>query len=197
MAPTGWRNAGHLWSAQIEPEWLRAWSRAGHALYAVLDACDEPCVLDLVAELGNDAVSLYQGKAAQVYASFAPYLARVNDETLQTIQSQLAARPWGFLAGTYAETTLADVRRHFRQFLMVQSPDGQRLYFRFYDPRFLPTFLQSLNEQELHKFIGELQFIVTVNESSTQTVYSAIPTHHSLQTLQLLPSSSVSNQQRS
>lgn len=195
MAPISWEKAGHLWSAHVAQESLTAWASAGHTLYAVLDACDEPTVLHIVAELGNQAASLYHGKAAQDYASFAPYLACVNDATLQTIQSQLAARPWGFLAGTTADISLADVRRHFRQYLMVQSPDGKELYFRFYDPRFLPTFMQALDEQELQNFLGPLKFIMTIEENAPPTAYTNIHSHPSLQTLQLLPPLTISNPQ--
>lgn len=185
MAPCTWEKFGQLWTASVATESVSNWFHAGHSMFAVLDACDEPLVLNIVAELGKSAVSLYHGKAAEEYASFAPYLISVNDATLQTIQTELAARPWGFLAGTPADVTLADVRRHFRKFLMVQSPEGKELYFRFYDPRFLPTFLQSLHEQDLQEFLGPLQFLMTIESSSPPTAYSTIPTHPALQSFQL------------
>lgn len=195
MAPRTWEKFGQLWTARVATESLSNWLQAGHSLFAVLDACDEPLVLHIVAELGKSAVSLYHGKAAEEYASFAPYLVSVNDATLQTIQTELAARPWGFLAGTPADITLADVRRHFRKFLMVQSPEGKELYFRFYDPRFLPIFLQSLHGQDLQDFLGPLQFLMTIEDNSLPTAYSTIPSHPSLQTLQLSPPLTVSTPQ--
>ena len=184
-----------LWSAQVAPEGLANWQRAGHSLFAVLDACDEPLVLQIVAELGASAVSLYRGKAAEDYAAFAPYLIAVNDSTLQTIQTNLAPQPWGFLAGAAAGVTLADARRHFRRYLMVQSPEGRELYFRFYDPRFLPTFLQSLNEDELQAFLGPLQFMMTVDADLTHIAYGLVSSQQSLPELLSVQPSTPANLQ--
>ncbi len=37
------------------------------------------------------------------------------------------------------------LRKHFRTFLMVKSPEGDRLYFRYYDPRVLRVYLPTCN----------------------------------------------------
>lgn len=116
-------------------------------LYAILDACDEPQVPVKVQELGAErAVSLYRGAAERDYWSFAPYLAIVDQELLNWIVENLWEDPWGIFAVSAAP--LNDVRKHFRQFLLVESPDGEQLYFRFYDPRVLPTYLESSNAEE-------------------------------------------------
>jgi len=195
MAPIQWEKTGHLWSCHFGPEIMADWFKSGKKLYAVLDACDEPIVLQIVADLGGSAVSLYHGKAAQDYASFAPYLVSLNELTLQTIQTELAASAWGFVAGTTADKTLADVRRHFRQYLKVRSPEGKELFFRFYDPRFLPTFLQSLEEQELMNFLGPLQFVITIQNSSVLKAYTTNSLRQALNVSSLPLSSTDSNPQ--
>jgi hypothetical protein len=184
MAVIGWEKTGHFWSMSVTTEELAEWSNSSNKLYAVLDACDEPLVLQIVAELGSSAASLYHGRAALDYSSFAPYLACVDEATLRTIRTRLAATPWGFFVGTTSDKTLADVRRHFRQYLLVQSPEGKQLYFRFYDPRFLATFLRSLEEKELQRFLGPLRFIMILGDSSELTVFTASPSPPSLHLFQ-------------
>ena len=56
-------------------------------------------------------------------------------------------RAWGILLRS--DRTLDEVRRHLRQFLRVQMPDGRFALFRFYDPRVLPTYLRHCTRDEL------------------------------------------------
>jgi hypothetical protein len=123
------------------------------ALYAVLDACDEPRVPAKVRELGSHcAVSLYRGPAEEDLSAIAPYLVAVDDEVLAWIGSALWSSPWGIFAVT--DAPLEDVRTHFRRFLLVDAPDGDKWYFRFYDPRVLPRFLATCDSAQLSDFFG-------------------------------------------
>jgi hypothetical protein len=137
---------------------LRALAEAGR-LYAVIDACDTPAVPEKARELGEErAVSLYRGSADEMYWAFAPYLFAVDGELLDWIVAELWAEPWGIFA--VADEDLEAVRRHFRRFLLVQSPDGEQWYFRFYDPRVLPTFLQASTAEEIAELFGTLSAYV-------------------------------------
>lgn len=123
------------------------------ALYAVLDACDEPRVPAKVRELGPDrAVSLYRGRAEEDLAAIAPYLAAVDAPLLEWIAASLWTSPWGIFA--VAEAGLEQVRTHFRKFLLVEAPDGDSWYFRFYDPRVLERFLPTCDAAQLTDFFG-------------------------------------------
>jgi hypothetical protein len=48
------------------------------------------------------------------------------------------------------------VRKHFRTFLMVKSPNGETLYFRYYDPRVLGIYLPTTNEEERNIVFGAI-----------------------------------------
>ena len=64
---------------------------------------------------------------------------------------------WGNHWGIFVVAQGADVRalrQHFRHFTMVRDPDGKNLYFRFYDPRVLRTFLPTCTPDELWEFFG-------------------------------------------
>lgn len=124
-------------------------------LYAILDACNEARVPPKIVELGERAVSLYRGRAERDYSEFAPYLVRVDESLLDWIIKTLSAEPWGLFA--VADVELAIVRNHFRRFLTVEGPHGKRMLFRFYDPRVLPTFLQSCTDEEARSFFGVIK----------------------------------------
>jgi len=124
-------------------------------LYAVLDACDEPRVPEKVRELGDRAVSLYRGHAERDYWAIAPYLAQADGALLDWVVENLWNDPWGILAA--APVDLPALRKHFRRFLTVRNPAGKPMYFRFYDPRVLPTFLSTCTPEEAAEFFGAIQ----------------------------------------
>jgi len=47
---------------------------------------------------------------------------------------------------------MTDVRRHLRQFLQAQLPDGRVVLFRFYDPRVWRTYLPTCEPVELQRW---------------------------------------------
>lgn len=150
-------------SAQVMPlDQLRSMLRRGAVnVFAVLDACDEPRVPSKMREWGERATCLYKGAAERDYWAIAPYLAAADDELLQWITGQLGADPWGILlSGPQDLTTVA---RHLRRFLMVRLPDGRQAYFRFYDPRVLPAFLESCTAEQRLEFFGPLQWLAVLD----------------------------------
>jgi hypothetical protein len=132
-------------------------------LYAILDACDEPRVPKKTSELGPQrAVSLYRGSAEEDYWAFAPYLVQADEPLLVWIIENLWRDPWGIVA--VAPVDLAALRTHFRRFLTVLDPEGRNSYFRYYDPRVLPTFLENCTREELQQFFGPIRaFYVTAS----------------------------------
>jgi hypothetical protein len=135
---------------------LRRMAAAGR-LWAILDACDEPLVPPKVTELGPErAISLFRPPAEHEQWNVAPYLARVAEPLLAWIVQNLWPKPWGVFA-ICDEGDLHALRKHFRRFLIVQDPEGEAMYFRYYDPRILPVFLPSCQPGELKAFFGPLQ----------------------------------------
>jgi hypothetical protein len=131
-------------------------------LYAVVDACDEPFVLELIAALESlSTVSLYSGTAQTEYAEIAPYLIHVDGSTLALIEDRLFTSPWGFFL--FSKENLEGVRRHLRRYLMVKGPDNQKMYFRFYDPRVLEDYLASCAHLELQEFFGQASVLGTMS----------------------------------
>jgi hypothetical protein len=43
---------------------------------------------------------------------------------------------------------------HFRQFMVIHDPDNKSVYFRFYDPRVLRTYLPKFDSDQLNLMYG-------------------------------------------
>ena len=132
-------------------------------LFAIVDVCDEPDAFIKVCELGLDrAVCLYSGESKQKHANLAPYLVTVDEAMVDWIDETLSGKFWGVFLVCDSDTE--EVRRHLKKFLMVKNPNGKELFFRYYDPRVLPTFLQSATEQELESFFGPIRYYFAEEE---------------------------------
>ena len=137
----------------------------GHYLYAILDAYDSPPVPYKVKELGKDrGVCLFTGEAETKYWGLAPYLVAVDGALLDWIIQNIWKAPWGVFL--LSKVTLESLHAHFRRFLMVRLPDGERWYFRYYDPRILKIYLSNCEPLELQRFFGPARaFAVPTSES--------------------------------
>lgn len=134
---------------------LRQWADTGR-VFAVIDACDASTVPPRLRDMGEDrAVSLYRGRAEEELWAIGPWLAQVDSAACDWIAQDLWSTPWGVFA--VADSDLEAMRTHFRRFLVVESPDGEPLYFRFYDPRVLPAFLESCTPAELDELFGPVR----------------------------------------
>jgi len=128
------------------------WGEQGR-VFAIVDATDTPSVPGRARALGEGrAVSLYRGRAEEDLFAIAPYLVQLDWPTLEWITGALWPEPWGVFV--VADVPLEVLRSHFRRFLVVDGPEGESWYFRFYDPRVLPRYLASCTPDELTAFYG-------------------------------------------
>ena len=142
---------------------------SSQAAFAILDACDEPRVPAFVKIVEERAVSLYKGTAEEELHAIAPYLVSIDRKILDWISDELFGTPWGIFV--FAATDLDSLRKHFRRFLIVNGPEGNELYFRYYDPRVLPTFLTSCSGVEAERFFGPVSsFVVEADDNQLQEI---------------------------
>jgi hypothetical protein len=125
-------------------------------LYAVLDAARDRAVLKLLQSFGEEVQSLYDGRRGEQIADVAPHLVRVpaGSRLLEALLREGWGKSWGIFA--LCDASFAELRRHLRRFLVVQTEDRSELYFRFYDPRVLRPFLESANDEERRAFFGPI-----------------------------------------
>lgn len=127
------------------------------SLFAILDAAREPSILQRLHQHDEQCQSLYEGEKGESLAPFGPWLVRLP--ATSKLLAELVKDGWGKSWGVFLTSSLsfADVRKHFRQFLRVQLPDGRFVYFRYYDPRVLRTYLASSTQHDLRDFYGTMQ----------------------------------------
>src|SRR6266852_5956180 len=162
---------------------------AGGYLYALLDAYDNPTVPQKVQELGQESVvSLFVGEAEKKYWDLAPYLTVVQEETLDWMVRAIWNAPCGVFI--LSRTGLETLRTHFRRFLIVQLPDGERWYFRYYDPRILKTYLLNCRADELEVFFGPVRAFGVPEAESDQI--SLLHTGHEVRAVSESPNAATS-----
>ena len=124
------------------------------ALYALLDAACEPTVPGRLDRAGLEYESLYEGGRGDVLAPFGPWLVRLPAGA--ALLEELVRDGWGASWVLYltCDAALPEVRKHLRKFLIVKLADGRQVYFRYYDPRVLRTYLPTCTATEVAEFLG-------------------------------------------
>jgi hypothetical protein len=120
-------------------------------LFGILDLAREPSgeLETGLAKYAPDAMSLYREPMKEKVRRRSPFLASLPPDSpfMPFWREHGRGRAWGIVV--QSDRPFDAVWRHFRRFLTVALPDGQRVLFRFYDPRVFPTFLRSCNQSEL------------------------------------------------
>jgi hypothetical protein len=112
---------------------------------------------------------LFSGERGEVLASVAPYLVRLEEQTPFTdwVLEQGWGKHWGIFVLSNAE--LPDMQMHFGRLVIVHDPAGQPMYFRFYDPRVMATYLPTCTPQELAEVFGPVvSFVMEGEEPSVR-----------------------------
>lgn len=132
---------------------LEALARLG-SLRAVLEAVDAPAVPRKAEQVGEEkAVSLFRGMPEEKNWALAPYLFVVDEATLGWIRETLwGGASWGILLES--ARTLEDLVHHFRPWVVVEDPNGDEMYFRFYDAEVLRSFLATATYAEALDLFG-------------------------------------------
>ena len=111
---------------------------------------------------------LYSGPLTPDMEIAAPYLVQLDHGYRDT--HQLVRRAWGNSWGVFlrSDTSLKRLRRHLREFLVVRDTKGQRLVFRYYDPRVLRVYLPTCVTSELRTVFGPIECFWTEAESAEE-----------------------------
>jgi hypothetical protein len=141
-------------------------------VYAVLDGASVPRLRWALWEHAPEHVCLYRGELEPDMATVAPYLVALRpDEAFTQWALQMGwGNHWGIFAGAPVGITFRDIRRHFRQFLLVKDAEGKPLYFRYYDPRVLQAFAPTCNGNELRVLFGPVAWYVAETRGGAAAV---------------------------
>ena len=145
---------------------LKTVLQAPESLLALLDAARDNRILELLHSSSEKFQSLYEGQQGQELDSWAPYLVALPKESRLLVD--LLHEGWGKSWGVYLTCgkPFQEIRKHFRHFLLVRTEDRQELYFRFYDPRVLRSFLPVCTLEESTSFWGPVDRYILEGERS-------------------------------
>ncbi|CAA0096792.1 Uncharacterised protein [BD1-7 clade bacterium] len=136
---------------------LSATGPEGHRLYAILDGAQDSRIYRHLQQHGDVYMSMYTDDVAEPLKAVGPllYQFRKNDELTAWLIKHGAFNNW-FIVFPSLGKTMVQLRRHFKRFAVVLSPQGKRMYFRYYDPRVLGGFLVAADDCQLSIIFGDI-----------------------------------------
>lgn len=137
------------------------------ATYAIIDGASVKELLKAIDEEELESVCLLKGDLDPELVAAAPHLVRIEQES--AFVKWILKDGWGKHWGIYVRSK-ADLRRmrmHFRALLDVYGPDGQPLFFRYYDPRVLRAYLPTCTADELNTVFGPAEHFVMENDDAS------------------------------
>lgn len=125
-----------------------------HYIYVIVDGARDKDIYPGLLRHSTENRCLFAGELSKDLAAAAPYLVRLkrNHPFTNWVIEQGWEDSWGIFL--QSEMAINELRRHFRRFLKVEDEKGNSLYFRFYDPRVLRTYLPTCVEKELETVFG-------------------------------------------
>ncbi len=127
-------------------------------VWMIVDSAQDRRIFGLLLECFYSSVSsLFATPLPPQIESVAPYLVPLDYDDKKT--RKFLSNAWGNRWGVFirCDTSQDRLRRHLRSFVSVRDPRGQRLLFRYYDPRILRTYLPTCSSQELEYVFGPIE----------------------------------------
>ena len=126
-------------------------------VWMIVDAARDRKIVPMLHEFHLEHYCLYSGRIPPAIEAVTPYLVQLDygDRETRRFLDHAWGNSWGvFLkCATHART----LRRHLREFLVMRDPKGNRLVFRYYDPRVLRVYLPTCNADELEMLFGPIE----------------------------------------
>lgn len=131
------------------------------SVYAVVDGASMPRLVEALDQLRPEHICLWRGVLDDDLEDVVPYLVRIEPRGAFTewLAKEGRDKPWGVYAVSHAD--LYGIASHLRKLLVATLPDGKNVFFRFYDPRVLETFLPTCTPEELKQFHGPVRGFAT------------------------------------
>lgn len=119
---------------------------------------------------------LYSGQLSPELEIAAPYLVQLDHGYKDThkLIERACGNSWGVFLRS--DTSLKKLRRHLREFLVVRDERGNRLVFRYYDPRVLRVYLPTCTMAELRTVFGPIECFWTDREGRGEVTQFSLGT---------------------
>lgn len=136
-------------------------------VYCVLDGASIEDLPQRLYDMAPPNFCLFRGKLGPDLATVAPYAIGIAKNA--PFSDWLLSNDPGNHFGIYvlSRHSLTEIRKHFRDLFIVHNEEGEPMYFRFYDPRVIKTFLKTCEEKELKTFFGPVDTFIAEHEDGT------------------------------
>lgn len=125
-------------------------------IWAIVDAAQDQKVYWTLTNSFLQHCCLFAGKLPQALEMAAPYLVQLDPEDkLTTFLAENMGRNLGIFLR--CDGSLNEVRKHLRSFLTVKDMRGQKMLFRYYDPRIMRVYLPTCTSAELQTVFGPIK----------------------------------------
>jgi hypothetical protein len=133
-------------------------------VYAILDGASVYDLPQTLQRSNAEYECLFPGRLEPDMEAVAPYLVKLEPDS--ELAAQIVERGWGEHWGVFAhsDADMLEMRLHLRPLLIVRHPDGNRVRFRYYDPRVMRLFLPTCTTEELETMFGPIQSYLLEDE---------------------------------
>jgi hypothetical protein len=143
-------------------------------IWMIVDAARDRRIFGMLLDgFYSDHTCLFSGTLAPALEIAAPYLVRLEYKNSKT--QRFMAQAWGNNWGVFLRCDMGrdELRRHLRELLLVHDSRGDRLFFRYYDPRVLRVYLPTCTRDELRTVFGGIECFWMENEEPTTLLSAA------------------------
>lgn len=139
-------------------------------VFAILDGARDGRISYEVDSTFCEHDCLYAGNLPLALQRAAPYLVQLDRD--DRLARWVIENGWGKSWGVFArcDVGLKNLRKHLRGLLRVKDERGNRLVFRYYDPRVLRSYLPTCTAAELSAVFGPVQSFVMEADDGFQAV---------------------------
>jgi hypothetical protein len=125
-------------------------------LYGIVDCARDPRLYDWV-QASPEKTCLYAGELSDRMARASPHLVRLDQDMpfTRNWRNEGWGKAWGILCRSDLE--IVRLRRHLKKFLTAELPTGEKVIFRFYDPRVWRVYWSTLDDEERSKWLDGVE----------------------------------------
>lgn len=159
-------------AADLWAEFLASANDGNQWLYMLLDAAQDRRILPaLENSLHTRACLFSEEQISSELKAVSPFLVKIKkiDAFVMWCLSEGLHQHW-MIFFTSPEIHVSELKLHFKRFSHVNSTDGKQLFFRYYDPRVLPTFLAVSDQRDRLEFFRRCKKIWVPQVSPTGVV---------------------------
>ncbi|MFK7944429.1 MAG: DUF4123 domain-containing protein [Paracoccaceae bacterium] len=122
--------------------------------YAIVDGAQTEGLPQRLLEMGARHECLFVGQLEPEVREVAPHLVSLNEDT--GMLEHLLEGGWmkGWAIYLRSPLGMLDLRKHLRTLSLAELPDGEVVFFRYYDPLALRAVVPTMDEVQRRAFFG-------------------------------------------